>query len=97
MRHILVVVPALLLAGCGIPTAVNIAMYAFEGATVAFSGRSTTDHVISAVMEKDCVVFRIVQDKPVCQENEPKVKTADKPKDKSKDKTVLVVADPSSS
>jgi len=84
MRHILVVVPALLLAGCGIPTAVNMAMYAFEGATVAMSGRSTTDHVISAAMKKDCVVFRIVLDKPVRRDNEPK------------DATVAVVADPGS-
>ena len=86
MRHILIVVPALLLAGCGIPTGVNVAMYAFEGAVVASSGRTTTDHMISAVMEKDCVVFRIVQDTLICQDNE----------DKPEDKTVLAVADPSS-
>lgn len=70
MRLVLLAVLPLLLAACGLPTGVNIAMYALDGITLVSSGRTTTDHMISAVMKKDCVVFRIVKDQVICRELE---------------------------
>ena len=50
MRLGIVAGSILLLAGCAaIPPAVSVATWAIEGASLAFSGKSVSDHAISAV------------------------------------------------
>jgi hypothetical protein len=56
------------------------ALYALDGITLVSSGKTTADHMISAVMEKDCTVYRVVKDEVICREFAPD------------DETVLAVA-----
>ena len=50
----------LLLAGCGLPPAVVVASYALDGVSYVATGKSVTDHAISAVSGQDCALHRIV-------------------------------------
>lgn len=58
---------ALGISGCTIPTPVSIATYAVDGVSYAVSGKSMSDHAISAVLEQDCAMFRVMQGKLVCR------------------------------
>lgn len=56
------------LGGCSIPAPVSISTYAFDGASYAFSGKSLSDHAISAVLNQDCAVLRLFQGRLVCHD-----------------------------
>ena len=56
------------LGGCSIPTPVSIATYAVDGASYAMTGKSMSDHALSAVLEQDCAMLRVVQGRLVCRE-----------------------------
>lgn len=63
--------PALLLpplaAGCAIPPAVTVASFAADGVSYATTGKSVTDHGLSAATGHDCALLRpVLDDKPVC-------------------------------
>src|SRR5713226_5046571 len=64
-RYLLVAIPALL-SGCGLPPAVMIASYAADGVSYVATGKSVTDHGISAATGRDCALWRIVKSKPIC-------------------------------
>lgn len=69
MRLGIVAGSVLLLAGCAaIPPAVSVATWAIEGASLAFSGKSISDHAISAVTRKDCAMWRLLKGEPVCED-----------------------------
>lgn len=65
-----ILVPALLsvlfLAGCALPPVITLASLAANGASYATTGKSTTDHAISAVVGEDCALLRIVRDEAFC-------------------------------
>lgn len=65
-----ILVPALLsalfLTGCALPPVVTLASLAASGASYAKTGKSTTDHAISAVVGEDCALHRIFGDEAVC-------------------------------
>ena len=67
MRNLLVglVVPVLL-AGCGLPPAVSVATTVAGGFTQAVSGKSVTDHALSAVATDDCSVVRALENDNIC-------------------------------
>lgn len=52
----------LMLAGCGLPPAVVIASYAIDGVSYVTTGKSVTDHALSAVTQQDCALHRIITD-----------------------------------
>ena len=60
LRYFLVLFPVLL-SGCGLPPAVMIASYAADGVSYVATGKSVSDHGISAVTGRDCAVWRIVK------------------------------------
>lgn len=60
----------ILLGGCGLPPALTAASWALDGVSYLVSGKSVTDHAISEVASQDCALFRIVQDRDVCEEFE---------------------------
>ncbi|NNE85562.1 MAG: hypothetical protein HKN28_16485 [Alphaproteobacteria bacterium] len=66
-------IPALLamlfLSGCAVPPAVAVASLAANGVSFAATGKSTTDHAISAVAGEDCALLRVASEKPVCDPN----------------------------
>lgn len=63
-------IPALLamlfLSGCAVPPVVAVASLAANGVSFVTTGKSTTDHVISAVAGEDCALLRAVGEKPIC-------------------------------
>jgi len=80
-RHIWLTIPVTLLAlglsGCGAPPALIIASYAADGASYVATGKSVTDHGISAATGRDCALLRTIQGKPVCaDEPEPREQPA---------------------
>lgn len=67
MRAIFAAGSILVLAGCvSIPPAITIASWVINGASYAVSGKSVSDHAISAVLEKDCATWRIIKGDPIC-------------------------------
>lgn len=60
----------ILLGGCGLPPALTAASWALDGVSYLASGKSVTDHAISEIASQDCALFRIVQDRQICEEFE---------------------------
>lgn len=60
----------LALGGC-LPLPITIASTAFSGVSYLTSGKSTTDHVLSATMHQDCALTRPVVGEPICRDIGP--------------------------
>lgn len=62
--------PALLLvlflSGCALPPAVSVASFVADGVSYVITGKSTTDHAISMVVQQDCALLRVVRGKDIC-------------------------------
>lgn len=76
MKKIAIVMLLPLLTGCGIPPAITIASYALDGGLLLATGKTTKDHALSAAMQQDCNLFRVVSGTPVCQDYEPTARAA---------------------
>ncbi|WP_417454136.1 hypothetical protein [Kiloniella sp.] len=62
MRKILVASTlALTLSGCALPPAIGVASLAVDVASYFFSGKTLTDHGISAVAQQDCALIRLME------------------------------------
>jgi len=71
MARISAFVAAMLgLGGCALPTGVVIAGYAADGASYLVTGKSATDHALSAAADRDCAVLRVTIHEPVCRISE---------------------------
>lgn len=71
-RCVLAATLPLILGGClPIPLSVSIASYAIDGVSYLASGKSTTDHVISAATKQDCALTRPVFGDPICRDLGP--------------------------
>lgn len=67
-RHrFLFVLAPILLSGCGIPPAISIASYVINGISYAATGKSISDHGISAVAGRDCATWRVIKGENVCK------------------------------
>ena len=54
-------------AGCILPPAVTVASLAADGVSYATTGKSVTDHGLSAATGEDCALLRpVLHDKPIC-------------------------------
>jgi hypothetical protein len=55
--------------GCApiLPPAVMIASQALDGISYITTGKSGTDHILSAALEEDCAIHRVVTGGAVCQ------------------------------
>lgn len=58
------------LGGCALPGAVVVAGYAADGASYLLTGKSATDHALSAAVDRDCALLRVTMNEPVCRESE---------------------------
>jgi len=80
LNKLLLLIPVVVLQGCaGAMLVAGVAGMA----TVEVTGKSASDHVISAVNDKDCKMSRSMQGKDVCQDQpdpEPVVVAKDRPK-----------------
>ncbi len=67
-RYLLLLMP-FLLAGCGLPLAVTLGSYAADGVSYVATGKSVTDHGLTAVTGRDCALLRpILKGKAICQD-----------------------------
>ncbi len=62
----LALVSMFFLTGCAVPPAVTIASFVADGVSYAATGKSTTDHAISAIARQDCALLRAVQEEAIC-------------------------------
>src|SRR3546814_14482623 len=60
----------LLVGGC-LPLPITVASTAFTGISYVASGKSTTDHALSASMEQDCALTRPLFGEPFCRDVGP--------------------------
>jgi len=60
----------LLTGACGVPIAVTAASYGTDGALVAKTNKTTTDHFASMVTKEDCALWRIFKHQKVCKPRE---------------------------
>lgn len=67
----LAILAVVLLSGCAVPVAVSIATGAASVAVNETTGKTATDHVVSAVNGRDCRVSRLGKE-DICQEEIPK-------------------------
>ena len=68
-RVVLVLLVPFLLAGCALPPALTLASLAADGVSYVATGKSTTDHAISAIAEEDCALVRAVKEEAICVPN----------------------------
>ena len=61
----------LLCGGCALPLQWTILSTAADGASYASTGKTTTDHALSAATERDCSLMRIFEEEPVCRDVVP--------------------------
>lgn len=68
MRLMVGLAVPLLVSGCAfVPPQLALLGYAADGVSYAASGKSTTDHALSAALERDCRVLRVVQQERICR------------------------------
>jgi len=65
-RVVVVLLVPFLLAGCAVPPALTLASLAADGVSYVTTGKSTTDHAISAIAEEDCSLVRAVKEEAIC-------------------------------
>ena len=66
MRLLAILLIPVLLAGCALPPALTVASFAADGISYLATGKSTTDHALSAIADEDCALMRAVKEEPIC-------------------------------
>jgi hypothetical protein len=69
MRRIAILFVPFLLAGCAaaLPPQLALVSQAADGVAYVFTGKSSTDHLVSAAFRRDCAVVRMVQGEAICK------------------------------
>ena len=58
------------LSGClALPPAIQVASLAMDGLSYATTGKSVTDHALSAFAARDCAMLRALQGSEICIDN----------------------------
>ncbi|GAB6053115.1 hypothetical protein JCM17960_19350 [Magnetospira thiophila] len=77
MKKVVVVVALpLLVGGCALPMSVRIASWAVDGISYLATEKSLTDHMLSAVTNQDCAVWRTLQGNDVCIDTSDEIQVA---------------------
>lgn len=69
----LAILAVILLSGCAVPAVISMVTGAASVAVNETTGKTTTDHVVSAVNGRDCRVSRIGKE-DICQDEVPQFK-----------------------
>ena len=69
-RYIAIAALPMILGGC-LPLPVTIVSTAISGISYLKTGKSSTDHVLSAAIERDCALTRPIMGQEVCQDIDP--------------------------
>lgn len=99
MSKVLTIIACLGLAGCVAPPIITYASMALDGASFLSTGKSVGDHALSAAVDEDCAVLRIVTEQDVeavCREyaNEEERKAAVAPAVAAAFKTMFTAIEP---
>jgi hypothetical protein len=70
MGKFLAILPIVLLSGCAVPVVVSMVTGAASVAVNETTGRTVTDHAVSAAYGQDCRVGRAFKQEDVCQNNQ---------------------------
>lgn len=62
-----IVIPAAL-GACGVPPPLTIATSGLDGVAYATEGKSTSDMAISGVAGRNCALWRVVKEEPICKD-----------------------------
>lgn len=62
----LALVAAMSVSACAVPATVAAAGYAVSGFTLMDQGKTVSDIILSAALDQDCAMWRIIQDQPIC-------------------------------
>lgn len=71
MRVILITIACFGLGGCVMPPVVSYASLVLDGVSYATTGKSVSDHALSAATDQDCAMWRVVSEQEidaVCQD-----------------------------
>jgi hypothetical protein len=61
---------AILVSACGLPAPVLVAGYAADGISFGFTDKTVGDHALSAALDRDCAVWRIVRGERICADRD---------------------------
>jgi len=65
-RQVAILLLPVVLGACALPPAITIASVAFDGMSLAATEKTTSDHVLSALAQNDCALWRIVTSAGIC-------------------------------
>ena len=69
MRWLCLLILSLGLSGCAMPAAVTVASLALDTGSYMVSGKTLTDHGLSAAMDEDCAMLRVLdENEDICRE-----------------------------
>ena len=57
---------SLLVSGCALPPAIQVASWALTGFSYAATGKGPTDHAISLAMSEDCAIHNVAVEGDIC-------------------------------
>ena len=69
-RVIAIVLAASLVSGYGLPAAVKVESFEIDGISLATMEYTAAEHVLSVAAVKDCALFRSLQSKKICLDEE---------------------------
>jgi len=67
MRCAVILALPLLLGGCALPPVIGAVAYLIDGASYVETGKSVSDHALSAVAHEDCAMWRLLKGELICQ------------------------------
>lgn len=62
-----------LLSACAIPLPLTIASYAADGVSAMATGKTLSDHALSAATGEDCALWRVFDEREICMEVEERM------------------------
>ncbi|MEL0113422.1 MAG: hypothetical protein VW835_16955 [Rickettsiales bacterium] len=68
---IILILSSIMLGGCGLPVAVQIASLAIDGISLVSTGKTTTDHALSTAANSDCALHRSLKGEDICRDGSP--------------------------
>ncbi len=80
MSRVLAIIVCIGLAGCVAPPVLTYATVALDGASFLTTGKSVGDHALSAAVNENCAVLRVVTEgnvEAVCREYASEEETSD--------------------